>query len=43
MLQNIKSITQKSERYDIQKVLISGLLTTNSLAQDFLEEVNKLI
>ena len=43
MLQNIKSITQKSERYDIQKVLISGLLTTNSLAQDFLEEVNKSI
>ena len=30
-----------SKRYDIQKVLISGLLTTNRLAQDFIEEVNK--
>ena len=32
-----------SERYGIQKVLISGLLTTNRLAQDFIENVNKLI
>ena len=43
MLQNMKNIAQKmnpSKRYDIQKVLISGLLTTNRLAQDFIE-VNK--
>ena len=43
MLQNVKNIAQKCERYGIQKVLISGLLTTNSLAQDFIEKVNKLI
>ena len=43
MLQNMKNIAQKmnlSKRYDIQKVLISGLLTTNRLAQYFIE-VNK--
>ena len=43
MLQNVKNIAQKCERYGIQKVLIPGLLTTNSLAQDFIEKVNKLI
>ena len=43
MLQNIKNIAQKCKRYGIQKVLISGLLTTNRLAQDCIEEVNKLI
>ena len=43
ILQNIKNIAQKCKKYDIQKVLISGLLTTNRLAQDFIEEVNKLI
>ena len=43
ILQNIKNIAERRKRYDIQKVLISGLLTTNRLAQDFIEEVNKLI
>ena len=43
MLQNIKNIALKCKRYGIQKVLISGLLTTNRLAQDVIEEVNKLI
>ena len=41
MLQNIKNIARKCKRYGygIQKVLISGLLTTNSFAQDFIEEL----
>ena len=43
MLENIKNIALKCKRYGIQKVLISGLLTTNRLAQDVIEEVNKLI
>ena len=43
VLANIKGIAQKCKRYGIQKVLISGLLTTNRLAQDLLEELNKLI
>ena len=43
MLENIKNIALKCKRYGIQKVLISGLLTTNCLAQDVIEEVNKLI
>ena len=38
MLENIKNITQKCKRDGIQKVL-----TTNRLAQDLIEEVNKLI
>ena len=40
MLQNIKNIAQKGKSYDIQKVYIWGLLTTNHLAHDFIEEVN---
>ena len=43
VLENIKNIARKCRRYDIQKVLISGLLTTNRLAQDVIEEVNKFI
>ena len=43
MLENIKNISPKCKKYGIQKVLISGLLTTNRLAQDVIEEVNKLI
>ena len=43
MSENIKNIARKCKRYGIQKVLISGLLTTNRLAQDVIEEVNKLI
>ena len=43
MLENIKNIARNFKRYGIQKVLISGLLTTNRLAQDLIEEVNKLI
>ena len=43
MLENIKNIARKCKKYGIQKVLISGLLTTNRLAQDVIEEVNKLI
>ena len=43
MLQNIKNIAQTCKSYGMQKVIISGLLTTNRLAQDFIEEVNKLI
>ena len=43
MLENIKNIARKCKRDGIQKVLISGLLTTNRLAQDLIEEVNKLI
>ena len=43
MLENIKNIAPKCKKYGIQKVLISGLLTTNRLAQDVIEEVNKLI
>ena len=34
MLENIKNIARKCKRNGIQKVLISGLLTTNRLAQD---------
>ena len=40
MLENIKNIALKCKWYGIQKVLISGLLTTK---QDVIEEVNKLI
>ena len=43
MLENIKNIALKCKRYGIQKVLISGLLTTNRLTQDVIEEVNKLM
>ena len=43
ILQNIKNIAQKCKRSGIQKVLISWLLTANRLAQDLIEEVNKLI
>ena len=43
MLENIKNIARKYKRYGIQKVLILGLLTTNRLAQDVIEEVDKLI
>ena len=39
MLQNIKNRKYKYK----QKVLISGLLTTYLLVQDFMEDVNKLI
>ena len=42
MLENIKNIARKCKKYGIQKVLIFGL-TTNRLAQDVIEEVNKLI
>ena len=42
MLHNIKNIVQKCKSYGIQKVLILGLLTANRLAEDFVEEVNKL-
>ena len=42
MLQNIKNIARKCKRYGIQEVLISRLLTTNRLAQDVIEEVNKI-
>ena len=37
MLQNIKNIAQKCKSYGIQKVLISGILPTNRLAQEFIE------
>ena len=43
MSENIKNIARKCKRYGIQKVLISGLLTTNRSAQDVIEEVNKLV
>ena len=43
MLQNMKNIAQKCMSYDIQKVLISGLLNTTALTQDFTEQVSKLI
>ena len=43
VLGNIKGVAQKCKRYGIQNVLILGLLTTNRLAQDLLEELNKLI
>ena len=43
MLENIKNIARKCKKYGIQKVLIWGLLTTNRVAQDVIEEVNKLI
>ena len=43
VLENIKNIAVKCKRYGEQKVLISGLLTTNRLAQGVIEEVNKLI
>ena len=43
MLENIKNIARKCKRCGIQKVLISVLLTTNRLAQDLIEEVNKSI
>ena len=43
MLENIKNIARKCKTHGMQKVLISGLLTTNRLAQDLIEEVNKLI
>ena len=43
MLENINNIALTCNRYGIQEVLISGLLTTNRLAQDVTEEVNKLI
>ena len=42
ILENIKNIARKCKRYGIQKVLISRLLTTNRLAQDVIEEVNKI-
>ena len=43
MLGNIKNIAWKCKRYGIQKILIWGLLTTNCLEQDLIEEVDKLI
>ena len=43
MLENIKNIARKCKRYGIQKILISGLLTTNRLAEYLIEEVNGLI
>ena len=43
MFQNINNIAQKCKSYDKQKILIAGLLITNRLAQDFMEEVNKFI
>ena len=39
MLQNMKSIAKKCKRHGIQEVLITGLLTTNRLAQDFIEKL----
>ena len=43
VLENIKNIARKCKSYHMQKVLISGLLITNRLAQDLIEEVNRLI
>ena len=43
MLEDIKNIARKCKRYGIEKVLISGLLTTNRLEQDVIEEVNKSV
>ena len=43
MLENIKNIAWKCKKYGIEKVLISGLLTTIRLAQDVTEKVNKLV
>ena len=40
MLENVKNFRRKFKMYDIQKVLISGLLTTNCLAQDVIEEAD---
>ena len=43
VLENIKNNAWKCKRYGIQKVLISGLLTTNRLEQAVIEKVYKLI
>ena len=40
MLGNVKNFRRKFKMYDIRKVLISGLLTTNCLEQNVIEEAD---
>ena len=40
MLENVKKFRRKFKMYDIRKVLISGLLTTNCLERDVIEEAD---